>query len=155
MKPDGTGVRQLTTGHGDDREPRISPDGTKVAFASDRGFKGNYDIWVVDIATGKLTQKTSGPEEEFEPTWSPDGKRIAFVSGMGVARGHGASVSAVDIKTVDDAGKIESLFSLPKAPDEPAAAPLIGGGKHIDSPAWSPTVRALLTRCSAAENPNS
>src|SRR3984885_3602339 len=27
MKADGTGLRQLTTGHGDDREPRFSPDG--------------------------------------------------------------------------------------------------------------------------------
>src|SRR5271166_3097405 len=52
MKPDGAGVRQLTDGHGDDRDPRFSPDGTQVAFSSDRAFKGSYDIWVVDVATG-------------------------------------------------------------------------------------------------------
>jgi len=139
MKPDGTGVRQLTSGHGDDREPRISPDGTKVAFASDRGFQGNYDIWVVDIATGKLTQKTSGPAEEYEPTWSPDGEKIDFVSGMGVSRGHGASVSGVEVKSVDAAGGITSVFSLPKEPVDPAAGPLsMLGGKHIDSPSVSP-----------------
>jgi Tol biopolymer transport system component len=133
MKPDGTGVRQLTTGHGDDREPRISPDGTKVAFASDRAFKGNYDIWVADIATGKLTQKTTGPEEEYEPTWSPDGKKIAFVSGVGVARGHGASVAGTDIKTVDDSGTVANFYSLPKGPaGDPLAA------RHLDSPSWSP-----------------
>ncbi len=139
MKPDGSGVRQLTSGHGDDREPRISPDGTKVAFASDRGFQGNYDIWVVDIASGKLTQKTSGPEEEYEPTWSPDGEKIDFVSGMGIARGHGASVSGVEIKSVDAAGGITSVFSLAKEPVDPAAGPLaMLGGKHIDSPSVSP-----------------
>ncbi len=55
MKPDGTGLRQLTDGHGDDRDPRFSPDGTKIAFSSDRAFKGSYDIWVVDVASGKLT----------------------------------------------------------------------------------------------------
>src|SRR5216684_5290011 len=65
MKPDGKGVRQLTDGHADDRDPRFSPDGKKVAFSSDRGFKGNYDIWVAEVATGKLTQWTSSPADEF------------------------------------------------------------------------------------------
>ena len=61
MKPDGTGVRQLTDGHADDRDPRFSPDGKRVAFSSDRGFKGNYDIWVADVESGKLARWTSTP----------------------------------------------------------------------------------------------
>ena len=133
MKPDGSGVRQLTTGHGDDREPRISPDGSKVAFASDRAFKGSYDIWVADIATGKLTQKTSSEDEEYEPTWSPDGSKIAFISGVGVARGHGVVVSGVNIKTVDDSNTVTNMMSLPK---KASADPQ--GGEHLDSPSWSP-----------------
>src|SRR5271155_1181800 len=76
MRPDGSGVRQLTDGHGDDRDPRLSPDGTRVAFSSDRALKGNYDIWVVEIATGKLTQWTSDPADEFEPAWSANGTEI-------------------------------------------------------------------------------
>ncbi len=143
MKPDGTGVRQLTGGHGDDREPRISPDGSKVAFSSDRALKGRYDIWVADIATGNLTEKTSGPEEDYEPAWSPDGTTIAFVSGMGIARGHGASVSGVTIKTVDKVGKIAEVFSIPKAPPDPGAEPMATGGKHIDSPVWSPDGKSI------------
>jgi Tol biopolymer transport system component len=144
MKPDGTDVRQLTDGHGDDREPRVSPDGTKIAFASDRAFKGNYDIWTVDIATRKLVQKTFGPEEEYEPTWSPDGTKIAFVSGMGVARGHGASVSGTDINTVDASGSVVNYFSLPKMRSEDRGAGLGGlGGPHLDSPSWSPDGRNI------------
>jgi Tol biopolymer transport system component len=89
MRPDGTGVRQITSGHGDDREPRFSPEGTKIAFASDRAFNGSYDIWVVDLASNALTQWTNtggvttpptpASVDEFEPTWSPDGQKIAFV----------------------------------------------------------------------------
>src|SRR5260370_438163 len=83
LKPDGSGVRQLTTGHGDDREPRFSPDGARIAFASDRAFKGDYDIWVVDVASGELKQWTSSADDEFEPAWAPDGSEIAFISGTG------------------------------------------------------------------------
>jgi Tol biopolymer transport system component len=102
MKPDGTGLRQLTDGHGDDREPHFSPDGTRIAFASDRAFKGrnaatatagDYDIWVVDVASGALTQWTSSPADEFEPTWSPDGSEIVYVSGTGAT---GTSILASD-----------------------------------------------------------
>ena len=93
MRPDGSGVRQVTSGHGDDREPRFSPDGKKLAFSSDRAFNGSYDIWVVDLGSGALTQWTNtggvttpptpASVDEFEPTWSPDGKKIAFVSDRG------------------------------------------------------------------------
>ena len=44
IQPDGTGLKQRTEGHGDDREPAISPDGAKIACASDRAFHGSYDI---------------------------------------------------------------------------------------------------------------
>ena len=94
MLPDGTGRKQITTGHGDDREPRISPDGTTIAFASDRAFKGSYDIWTVNIATGALKQITSSDADEFEPTWSPDGTSLAFVSGTGIV---GKSIESIDL----------------------------------------------------------
>lgn len=85
MYPDGTGLKQITTGHGDDREPRISPDGKTIVFDSDRAFKGSYDIWTVDIATGALKQITSSDLDEYEPGWSADGSSVVFVSGTGIA----------------------------------------------------------------------
>src|SRR5580658_6112325 len=79
IKPDGTGLKQITFGHGDDREPRISPDGKSIAFSSDRAFAGSYDIWTVDVDTGALKQITSAPVDEYEPNWSPDGRSLVFV----------------------------------------------------------------------------
>ncbi len=103
MAPDGSGLRQLTTGHGDDREPRVSPDGTRIAFASDRAFEGSYDIWVVEIETGALTRWTSSPADELEPAWVPSPAamsenastdEIAFVSGTGA---FGTSIEAAHV----------------------------------------------------------
>ncbi len=124
MKPDGTGWKQITGGHGDDREPRISPDGKMIAFSSDRAFKGSYDIWLVDIATGVLTQVTDGDEDEFEPAWRPDGKALAFVSGTGIAA---KSVELIDLTN----GKQRTMVKVDAAKG------------RVDAPSFSPSGKLI------------
>jgi serine/threonine-protein kinase len=51
--------------------PRISPDGHKVALAADS------DLWVYDIARQVLTRITSAGDNRA-PVWTPDGRRIAY-----------------------------------------------------------------------------
>lgn len=94
MKPDGSSMKQITTGHGDDREPRISPDGTTIVFASDRAFTGSYDIWTVKTDGSDLKQITNSGADEYEPSWSPDGKKLIFVSGEGI---QAASIEDIDL----------------------------------------------------------
>ena len=106
MRPDGSGLKQITGGHGDDREPRISPDGTSIAFSSDRAFKGNYDIWTVNIATGELKQITSAEADEFGPAWSPDGTKIAFVSGTGI---NGKTIESIELATGHQTTLVSSI----------------------------------------------
>src|SRR5216683_306828 len=119
MLPNGTRRKQITTGHGDDREPSISPDGTTIAFASDRAFKGSYDIWTINIATGALKQVTSSDADEFEPTWSPDGTSIAFVSGAGIV---GRSIESIGLSS----GKQHTIVSV-----DPATG-------RVEAPSFSP-----------------
>jgi Tol biopolymer transport system component len=64
-----------------DYDPAWSPDGEKIAFASDRD--GDFDIFVMDTdpSTDGATNLTSDRgEADSEPAWSPDGQRIAFSS---------------------------------------------------------------------------
>jgi hypothetical protein len=64
---------------GPNRWPAWSPEGTQIAFSSDRS--GNTDIWV--MAAGDPVQLTFDPEADAHPAWSPDGNRIAFASTRG------------------------------------------------------------------------
>jgi Tol biopolymer transport system component/tRNA A-37 threonylcarbamoyl transferase component Bud32 len=70
--------RQLTTWPGRESRPAVSPDGTLVAFESDRA--GNGDIWLVDVRGGEPLRLTDDPAPDRSPAWFPDGRTIAFVS---------------------------------------------------------------------------
>ena len=123
MKPDGSGMKQLTFGHGDDREPSFSRDGKTIAFASDRAFKGSYDIWTVDLSSGALKQWTSSEADEYEPAWSADGAEITFISGAGAA--------GKAIESVNATGKQHTLVSLD------------GEDGRLEAPSWSPDGKTL------------
>jgi len=77
----GGDAKPLTDGMGDDRQPRWSPDGSRVAFQSFRD--GYYHIWAVNKDGSGLTQLTFGVFDEREPEWSPDGKFLVFSSDRG------------------------------------------------------------------------
>lgn len=77
LERDGS-VRNLTFSTNDELEFSWSPDGTRIAMASDRA--GNFDVWVIDVDSGVLTQLTHHPADDRQPSWSPDGKTIAFLS---------------------------------------------------------------------------
>jgi TolB protein len=58
--------------------PALSPDGTKLAFAT--SHDGNSEIYTLDIETRSLQRLTVHPAADLSPSWSPTGKEIAFVS---------------------------------------------------------------------------
>lgn len=70
------------------RSPRLSPDGTKLAFtALDR-------LWLMDYPSGKPRRVSSMDAGEHQPAWSPDGRSIAFVSWSDADGGHVYRVAA-------------------------------------------------------------
>jgi Tol biopolymer transport system component len=70
-------VNQLTTGDHFDLKPAWSPDGSQIAFMSNRD--GNYELFTINADGTNLRQLTNTTENEGTPTWAPDGTQIAYV----------------------------------------------------------------------------
>lgn len=78
INSDGTGTIRLTSEAGADINPAWSPDGRKIAFASDRA--GNREIYVMNADGTDPLRLTNHDAADYGPAYSPDGKRIAFTS---------------------------------------------------------------------------
>ncbi len=72
----GRTVTQLTADPSHDVMPSISPDGQRIAFASNRS--GNWDVFVMSAGGGQAVQLTSDFAHELHPSWSPDGTKLVF-----------------------------------------------------------------------------
>lgn len=99
-QPDGTEARQLTSGLHRDSAPKWSPDGSSLAFVSNRPAviptpdtdeksskvsktptgKPPAQIWTIAIAGGEALQLTAHPNGAESPAWSPDGTVVVFVA---------------------------------------------------------------------------
>ena len=77
MDADGANQENLSNHPVDDTDPDWSPDGTKIAFVSDRN-DGVYQVYVMDADGSNQIRLTYGPRPKRDPDWSPDGGKIAF-----------------------------------------------------------------------------
>jgi dipeptidyl aminopeptidase/acylaminoacyl peptidase len=83
-------LTQITSGRWDEGSPAWSPDGTRIAFVSNRtedpDANSNSDVWVVAADNtdkgGTLVRITDYEGADGSPAWSSDGKWIAFTTGI-------------------------------------------------------------------------
>jgi Tol biopolymer transport system component len=122
IHPDGSGLRQLTDDGFNNRQPHWSPDGTRIAFYSNRG--GKYEIWILRVDGSELERAAIMPDRSraFHPIWSPDGRQLAY-----------------------DLDENEALIDLtrPLAERRPALLPLAERGMGFSAFSWSADGRWL------------
>src|SRR5216117_710181 len=83
MNANGTEIQRLTDHLAFDFWPSWSPDGTRIAFASDRASRPdtvNLDLYVMNADGTGLVRVTTDTALDDEPVWAPDGVRLAFRS---------------------------------------------------------------------------
>ena len=112
-----------------ERDPQLSPDGTRVAFESDRGAQEITRVYTIGADGTGLSELS--PEGASLGGWSPDGGRIAITEGLGSvavlnADGTGRTVITPAKRTGDEAdefspdgGRVASSQILPKAGEDP------------------------------------
>jgi TolB protein len=69
MDADGSNLTNLTNNPTEDSRPSWSPDGSKIAFISDRD--DNVEIYVMNADGSNLTNLTNNPAGDGMPSWSP------------------------------------------------------------------------------------
>jgi TolB protein len=84
MNIDGGDVERLTNGEGEASNPSWNPDGAHLAFSWTRGYAtGNFNIFVMDVASRSFIQLTHFEGRNENPSWAPDGVHIVFQSNRG------------------------------------------------------------------------
>ncbi len=117
----------LTDGPGDDVEAAWSPDGTKIAFQSDRG--GDFDLYVLDVATAEVSCLVPGPGDACYPAWSPDGQSIAYIY---------SNITTTAVQGIENG---YNVFVVPSTGGEPKR--LTSGLAREYTPTFSPDGKSI------------
>ena len=84
MNLEGADVQRLSAGTGEATNPAWSPDGEHIAFAWTKGFEpGNYNVFVMDVASRQTVQLTANEGRNENPSWAPDSAHIVYASKRG------------------------------------------------------------------------
>jgi gamma-glutamyltranspeptidase len=111
----------------------VSPDGTRIVFASDReNDDRDLDLWVAELSTmeaiaSRPHRVTRERGDDRDPSWAPDGERVAYYA---IREGLG-SVWVADVGRLQP-GSPEPLVA------RPASMPVLVS-RHGGIPSWSPS----------------
>jgi TolB protein len=119
MDYDGENQHQLTHLASISLSPRISPDGSRLAFSS--LTKSGWDILMYSMDLGRLVSFPKFGGTNLSPAWSPDGAKIAFSS---------SRTGDPEIYVVDQTGSNLKRLTSSKLPDV--------------SPVWNPKTGAQI-----------
>jgi TolB protein len=118
VRRDGTRLTRLTDSTAIEIAPTWSPDGSQIAFVSDR--TGAPQVYLMDRDGSNVQRLTYEGGYNTAPAWSPDGRWIAYQTRLG---------GQFDIWLIDPTGSVN--------------VPIVEHPRSDETPAWSPDSRKL------------
>ncbi len=113
-------------GRGVYRDPRLSPDGRKLALVQSTNSAA-ATLYLVDLARGIQSRFTFDTASHVSPAWSPDGKKIAYAA----VQGNGNAGWSIFVKDVTSGG-------------DPVLVTASTGQGSKNAPEWSPDGKYML-----------
>src|SRR6266704_3675729 len=109
-------ARQFTRGDVEDHKPKWSPDGSQIAFLSDRDKRGTAQLYLIASDGGEarpLMPKTNKkPVEDF--AWSPGGTELAYVAQQNPSREAWAHETVIE-RVANAGGEAQQMCRFPGA----------------------------------------
>jgi Tol biopolymer transport system component len=143
---DGTGDFQFTRGEKSSSNPRWSPDGRWIAFASNRSGKNN--VWLISADGGEAEMLTDVKSEVSSFAWSPDGTALAFTMPDPLSEQEEKDKKAKnDARVVGADYKMNHLWVIPvakDASDKMEARRLTKGDFTVGGWDWSPDGKTIV-----------
>ena len=132
MESDGSNQQYLTTGLHYDSSPSWSPDGTEIAFGSDRDTAPAtwtlFNIFTMNPDGSNQTNRTNSSSSNVNIAWSPDSKRIAVMYHH-FGNGH---ISIIDVDTGKEINYLDINKWYHQMEFSPDGTEIIAEGDIID-----------------------